>query len=796
LYLDHNPLDSRSSKLRVLLRSLDQLRVLEIGFINSEIVLEPDRTGSRGFGTRVVKPESCHVGEPCAFVLHMYDDYDQPVKQGGLIHNLTLRLGGLSASMRDNRDGSFTAAIPTDWVLVEGSAVFDFAHNGSEFRPRSVERFTLATSPDCRYDVTDTGRRVPMGECASLRTIEFLPRQCSEGQYDSRTFGVLVCTTGDWKPAESLRGAYAETAARISDGKFCVECPSECTTCNGSVTVREGWRPNIVDEAEVSTLRNPADILAPLFVFRCPSSTYGNNGSCPQLLLDRTPKATPHGACLANHSGRLCESCERSYSRHSHTCQPCGHDAIKQHFGVSVGAFVVFVVASGLAVLALLMKLKVAIKRVKAPVWSLVKIALGLAQVLGLLKDCLNIIYPPAPSRGLNYLQLFTGDVKMLVQFDCQGWDWFDVWRLTVLVVPGLAVAVCCVRYGWQRWRRNPDAQSNAVSSMFFVVLLLYPRVSAGILSALRCRQLGAGLSVLDMDYDVSCSDPRYARYRLCAWVLLVAWPVGIPLGLLALLWRHYQRNKREFAAMEDQALRSGAKMRQSYGAAEHNRSKLIERYDFCLDSYRPGCWYWEPLDMLRKLALSGLLQFVQRGTAAQVLVGCVLAFGAFGVHVRLLPYRDAEANLLKACAEMLIFLVFLLSLILRVLPRIEIYEPIGFRGYGYVLLCSVGAFMAVLIGLVTKQFYRHRHFQMGLEEFAAGGFGGEEGVELGLLTRGHSQLHADEGGARDGEPTPQPSGVGYTTLAGVEPEPEAQFDEDATHQRRGSKRAPLAATV
>ena len=249
-----------------------------------------------------------------------------------------------------------------------------------------------------------------------------------------------------------------------------------------------------------------------------------------------------------------------------------------------------------------------------------------------------------------------------------------------------------------------------------FVVLLLYPRVSAGILSALRCRQLGAGLSVLDMDYDVSCSDPRYARYRLCAWVLLVAWPVGIPLGLLALLWRHYQRNKREFAAMEDQALRSGAKMRQSYGAAEHNRSKLIERYDFCLDSYRPGCWYWEPLDMLRKLALSGLLQFVQRGTAAQVLVGCVLAFGAFGVHVRLLPYRDAEANLLKACAEMLIFLVFLVSFILRVLPRIEIYEPIGFRGYGYVLLCSVGAFMAVLIGLVTKQFYRHRLFQMGLE--------------------------------------------------------------------------------
>jgi hypothetical protein len=107
-------------------------------------------------------------------------------------------------------------------------------------------------------------------------------------------------------------------------------------------------------------------------------------------------------------------------------------------------------------------------------------------------------------------------------------------------------------------------------------------------------------------------------------------------------------------------------------------------------------------------------------------------------------------------------------------------------------LLCSVGAFTAVLIGLVTKQFYRHRRFQMGLEEFAAGG---EEGVELGLLTRGHSQLHPDEGGARDGEPTPEPSGGGYTTLAGVEPE-QAQFDEGATRQRHGSKRAALFATV
>ena len=33
----------------------------------------------------------------------------------------------------------------------------------------------------------------------------------------------------------------------------------------------------------------------------------------------------------------------------------------------------------------------------------------------------------------------------------------------------------------------------------------------------------------------------------------------------------------------------------------------------------RPGCFRYEPVDLLRKLALTSLLQFVERGTAMQV---------------------------------------------------------------------------------------------------------------------------------------------------------------------------------
>ena len=69
------------------------------------------------------------------------------------------------------------------------------------------------------------------------------------------------------------------------------------------------------------------------------------------------------------------------------------------------------------------------------------------------------------------------------------------------------------------------------------------------------------------------------------------------------------------------------------------------------------------------KLALSGLLQFVEPGTAAQVFFGCVISFASFGMQLWLRPYREPQANTLKMLVDSQIFLTFLLSFILRVLP-------------------------------------------------------------------------------------------------------------------------------
>jgi hypothetical protein len=112
---------------------------------------------------------------------------------------------------------------------------------------------------------------------------------------------------------------------------------------------------------------------------------------------------------------------------------------------------------------------------------------------------------------------------------------------------------------------------------------------------------------------------------------------------------------------------------------------------------------------MLRKLALTGLLQFVNRGTATQVFCGCGLAFVMSGLQLRLQPYSEVEANVLKTLVDAQLFLTFLLSFLLRVLPRLELqeYEPLRAEFYGWVLLLSVIGLLAAAMALTVRRIRR-----------------------------------------------------------------------------------------
>eukprot|EP01043_Picozoa_sp_COSAG02_P004993 COSAG02_NODE_133_length_34692_cov_83.845229_6_plen_931_part_00 len=847
LFLDQNPINASAGDLSALVARLPALHALSIGVVSIPIILDtsPSSTSlclvtfpdgqSKCCGTRVTVPTGCTVGHECSWTLQLYDADDQPALTGLLITDLRIGYNCSCDShgpcrsyscehtrtMVDNRDGTFTATVPSSgWVSTQGSHMFRFYHGDEEFQP-NYDRFdsykaydilrtvnfrpiNCTSKPHSEHDSTGSTcickpnyTQNSDGDCYpscenGTSVVDGSTCQCPRNTYDVRHAGVIMCTTQDWTAEDKRYGDYIATLKR-DHHSVCLKCPDECASCAGGVAnLSEGWRLNSTDLSQIGNLLRDA-AFRPQFAFQCPSAAY-EDVTCPPMLLNTTFKFTGDAHCRSHHTGPLCAMCEQGYSRRNSdgSCKQCSDESLfQEHFGLSRNLFVLLILAAVLIFGGSIYWQRQRLKRAKEQVFVMLKIALGLAQVLALLKDVLNLMFPDGPRQAMSYVGLFTADFHMLYAFDCNGWDWYSTWLLTVLGLPATAVLAVGCRYTWQRWYgRDAKALSNATAALFFVVLLLYPRVSSLILSALRCRRLGEYMQRLEVDYSVDCLGSRYQRYRTFALVMLAAWPIGIPVGLLGLLWKNWRHSVQTFEA--EAAGNTDGQPRSDFNAAsaavQHSKEQFMRRYAFCLNDYRPEAWWFEPADMLRKLALSGLLQFVQRGTAAQVLVGCCISFASFGVHVRLLPYRESEANVLKVCAEAVLFLTFLISFILRVLPRVEMYEPVRAETYGYLLLSSYGVFATLFVALVARQTYRRRRFQQGIAEFAQSSFEGDSGVqELAMMTSmpQHQETETDE-------VSPRPANVPAAESTFTLEEPLTEVREGGEERLQPVARSPL----
>ena len=817
LYLGSNPIVSNATELSVLLGSLPALHVLDVGFSNSPIVLERNNPLT-SFGTRVYNPRQCHIGDPCAFTLHMYDSDDKPVHMGALISNLTLYFNGSATPMVDDRDGTFTASIPAAWISRTGRFLFHFHHKGIEFWPNS----------------TSENRNEPS---LSLLTVQFLPRRCPEGShtvpddqtgsvcdtcidgfekvtranatqsckkscgigesshdgvacvctddyYDTNLYGVAICSTGEWEPPETISAFASVHAARL-EGVKCAKCPTQCMRCrNGTATILEGWRLNASTPPGMAMQLARGKDGLPQHVFSCPF----NPSDCPEVDLSIAHEASIE--CPNHHVGPLCASCDAGFSRRGSSDNECDEcrdisDYIAATFGLSAEWFAALLIAAVLVVCAAIYFFFAQLRWLKTETKANIRILIGSAQVLSLLPSVLELVFPKQPKAALSFIAVFVIDLRNILRFECWGWTWYDKWLASVFGLPLIVTLPIIMNWLWRCFAaRRTDADSRqqvvaearqtAVGALFFITMLLYPQISSAILSALRCRRLGESSSYLEADYSVDCMNESYLHYRTLALVLVGVVPLGVPLGLLAALMHQFRQSHKRWIEGEEQRGRNSARESllveldvggdlQVESLIEYHRKRAEELFGFCTEDYRAEFFWWEPVDLLRKLALSGLLQFVHRGTAAQCFVGSMISFASFGVQQWLRPYRENGSNVLKALVDTQLFLTFLISFILRVLPDINTAEPVHREFYGWLLLSTMIALVACAIVLTFVQVRRRQRFKTRLLLISNG--------QMGLLTRDNTTHWPSEGN----EPPAAGRLAEPMTRAGIELEPEPE---------------------
>ncbi|CAM9937989.1 unnamed protein product, partial [Ascophyllum nodosum] len=149
------------------------------------------------------------------------------------------------------------------------------------------------------------------------------------------------------------------------------------------------------------------------------------------------------------------------------------------------------------------------------------------------------------------------------------------------------------------------------------MAFLLYATVSSTVFETFACDKLDDGRMFLRADHRLECDSETYVGFMVFAWLMIGLYPVGIPLLFALVLW-----NKRSKLAADDR---------------DENIS--IESIRELWKPYRKGVYYYEVIECLRRVTLSGVVVFFSPSSTEQIVVTFLAALLFYVVSEGLHPY-------------------------------------------------------------------------------------------------------------------------------------------------------------
>ena len=99
----------------------------------------------------------------------------------------------------------------------------------------------------------------------------------------------------------------------------------------------------------------------------------------------------------------------------------------------------------------------------------------------------------------------------------------------------------------------------------------------------------------------------------------------------------------------------------------------------FLFAAYRMDCWYWEVVELIRKLLLTSILALIAPGSAGQVVVGILIAFITLLAALIKAPYAMPRLNVVAQVAQLNLFFLLFVGLLLKVrLPMLRAAFELG----------------------------------------------------------------------------------------------------------------------
>jgi hypothetical protein len=207
--------------------------------------------------------------------------------------------------------------------------------------------------------------------------------------------------------------------------------------------------------------------------------------------------------------------------------------------------------------------------------------------------------------------------------------------------------------------------QNMCMKAVVYMLFLVYPSTCSMILRMFHCETLENGKSYLTADMSIECSGSApistqlfgstmdYTDYRSGAVVMLLVYALGTPLFFFAVLWvnRH----------------------RLYVGDKGHEPDEEVEaELGFLYAGYEREYWWWECVELLRKLALTSLITFINPGTSSQLFIAVIMAQIFITLYARQQPYESDADDALQLCSQLHIWFTALAGLVVKMSSVVE----------------------------------------------------------------------------------------------------------------------------
>lgn len=227
---------------------------------------------------------------------------------------------------------------------------------------------------------------------------------------------------------------------------------------------------------------------------------------------------------------------------------------------------------------------------------------------------------------------------------------------------------------------------------MLLVIHLTLPAVSTSTFLALVCLKYDFGEDQIAQSYmrvapTISCSSASFKKF-IVPWSLscIFIYPIGVPTLYMTMLWRQRTILNPKHTYCEDtnmSALLGGAAskkwMRQSSNyqrklgrlrmdfVAEVDEHHAVRAYQFLWIDYRCEYYYFEVVDIGRRILLTACLAIITPGRPLQLVIGFIMStvFTIFIANSR--PFEQSDDNLVSIVTQLCTTCSFFTFLLLRV---------------------------------------------------------------------------------------------------------------------------------